>query len=249
MGTGLDGTCRFNDPVNLGGIPTDDLATITLSGRSYEISSSRPFLAFQSENQKCSNSYEGRLNMCSCQRIIDPIDPCAFDKQVRAWYRSVALTSYHLDVQPVLKSLVRSIGTGPWGAGLWFGDSQLMFLASWIGQAAAAPTWGASLDLDYYIYSAFTENPANQCYVHSKATCKACMARCSANPLPSSSYWLPHGGSCVVSSDVCGQNGLENVVAAYEKKDALALWSDVETSIKRTNLRVDNSVFDNLLSR
>ena len=34
--------------------------------------------------------------------------------------------------------MVKSVGVGPWGAGLSFGDSTLGFLAAWIGHAAAA---------------------------------------------------------------------------------------------------------------
>ena len=34
--------------------------------------------------------------------------------------------------------MVKSVGVGPWGAGLSFGDSTLGFLAMWIGHAAAA---------------------------------------------------------------------------------------------------------------
>ncbi len=34
--------------------------------------------------------------------------------------------------------MVKSVGVGPWGAGLSFGDSNLGFLAAWIGHAAAA---------------------------------------------------------------------------------------------------------------
>ena len=34
------------------------------------------------------------------------------------------------------------------------------------------------MPLDYYIYSSFTENPSNQCLVHSKAACSACLAAC-----------------------------------------------------------------------
>lgn len=37
-----------------------------------------------------------------------------------------------------LKTVVKSIGIGPWGAGLSFGDSSLSFFAIWIGHAAAA---------------------------------------------------------------------------------------------------------------
>merc|ERR1712151_617225 len=118
------------------------------------------------------------------QRDIDPASPWSFEKQVRAWYHSVALNSYSSDVQPVLRVVVSSVGVGPWLAGPWGGDSQLGFLASWLGHAIAAASWTSSSSvapsLDYYLYSAFTENPGNQCFVHSAANCRACLAHCSA---------------------------------------------------------------------
>merc|ERR1719210_2421972 len=95
----------------------------------------------------------------------------------------MALHSYSNDIQPLLRAVVSSVGVGPWLAGLWWGDSQLGFLASWLGHAIAAASWagsgGVAPPLDYYLYSAFTENPGNQCFVHSSANCRACLAHCS----------------------------------------------------------------------
>lgn len=45
-------------------------------------------------------------------------------REVRAWHSAVALTSYHEDVRPALRAMVKSLGTGPFLSGLWFGDSQ-----------------------------------------------------------------------------------------------------------------------------
>ena len=104
---------------------------------------------------------------------------------MRAWATATSIYSYHSVVSPALLASVSSFGSGPWGAGLWWGDSQLSLLAAWIGQAIAARSWAraaAHLDgivdakalaaaeanlrsyyttppLDYYIYSTFTENP------------------------------------------------------------------------------------------
>jgi hypothetical protein len=44
------------------------------------------------------------------------------------------------------------------------------------------------LPLDYYLYSTFTENPANQCFLLPRDRCVACMERCKENPLPASAY-------------------------------------------------------------
>merc|ERR1712039_616662 len=159
----------------------------------------------------------------------------SFEKQVLAWYNAVALTSYGDAIQPVLKDMIESIGTGPWLAGLWFGDSQLGIIASWLGQAIAAETWGGQLPLDYYLYSSFTENPGNQCFVESKGACQDCIARCNAAPLPKTSLWLPkdaymveddskkHPNPCVPDASDCGEKGLEHVFAKYASKSASVL--------------------------
>jgi len=177
---------------------------------------------------------------------------------VRAWYGSVALSSYHADIQPALKALVKSVGTGPWLAGLWWGDSQLGWLAVWLGHAIAAPTWAgredesAPISVDYYVYSAFTENPGNQCYVNGGDRCRACLSRCLAEPLPASSYWLPkeayiNGGSCVSSLDDCGEHGLEEVAASYVGASAAQLWADVERKLAAARGSVSHTVFDMML--
>lgn len=262
VGSGLDGTCRFDSPVipNSAMPMRSDLKSIELAGMSFNISSSRPFVAFMSESQGFIPDAKGlaaaRLNKEVLQRDVDPGSKFAFGKQVRAWYRSIALDSYAAEVQPILRSLVKSIGTGPWLAGLWFGDSQLGLLASWLGQAAAAKSWGA-LPMDYYIYSSFTENPGNQCFVHSSESCRACLQACVKEPLTEASYWLPNSaymGStnpCVLGGEQsCGEHGIEHLVAAYEGKSAATLWKDIERSIRLSSSgsnQVERTVFDLLL--
>merc|ERR1719456_1750814 len=98
-----------------------------------------------------------RSNRATQQRETRTESDHSFDKQVRAWYRAVALSSYAPAVQTTLKAVVTSIGTGPWGAGLWWGDSQVSLIASWVGHAAAAASWDGALPLDYYLYFTFTE--------------------------------------------------------------------------------------------
>merc|ERR1712241_1605995 len=138
--------------------------------------------------------HRSRRNKEPRQRNVDPNSKWSFEKQVRAWYRAVALSSYPDHVQPILQAIVTSVGAGPWLAGLWFGDSQLGFLASWLGHAIAVGSWGGpgSLPLDYYMYSTFTENPGNQCLVHSKDRCQACAARCLQQAEGQQhAFWLP----------------------------------------------------------
>merc|ERR1712232_1276176 len=183
--TGIDGTCRYNRPIVVDPkVPfTSDMHTVSLHKKRYRISGSRPFLGFQSDNQGFLHGANvdaatqlARRNKEPRQRDVDPQSPYSFQQQVRAWYSAVSLTAYGDAIQPVLQEMVESIGTGPWLAGVWFGDSQLGLLAAWLGQAIAAESWGGQLPLDYYIYSAFTENPGNQCFVESKGACTACIS-------------------------------------------------------------------------
>eukprot|EP00913_Durusdinium_trenchii_P021472 g20180.t1 len=158
----LDGTARFDSPMELADVPLDnDLVEVPLAGANVKISSSRPFVVFMSESQgffdeTMPNLHLARTNRLPAQRDMGQ-GKASFEKQVRAWYRSLALTSYDEDVQPALKALVSSVGAGPWLAGLWWGDSQLGFLAVWLGQALAATTWG-TLPLDTFL-SAGLQNP------------------------------------------------------------------------------------------
>eukprot|EP00966_Prymnesium_polylepis_P152953 3533535-Prymnesium_polylepis.1 len=191
--TGLDGTARFS----LAAVPDpqlplhSDLVRVELDGELHDVSDSQPFLAFQSHNQGFLGFPEyaedlqlARRNRHPDQRVADSTSRFAFERQVQSWYTGASLTSYHPAVRRTLQQVVTSVGSGPWMAGLWFGDSQLGFLAAWIGHALAQATWrdspaasgaastdAAALPLDYYLYSMFTVDPANQCFVLPEAEC------------------------------------------------------------------------------
>mmetsp|Transcript_24161 Transcript_24161/g.68430 ORF Transcript_24161/g.68430 Transcript_24161/m.68430 type:complete len:683 (-) Transcript_24161:83-2131(-) len=294
--TGLDGTAAHESPPLLDTkvAMKSDLVDIEIEGKKARISSSRPFLAFMSENQdyemtsgacpgvtpyndgvcdRGCRTRKARTNRFEYQRAVDPACSWSFGNQVRAWYRSTALTSYAGELHDTLRKVVKSLGSGPWGSGLWWGDSQLMTLAMWLGHAAAAKTWGQgaeALPLDYYMYSAFTENPGNQCYNHAGDSCKACLANCGTPP--ESAYWLPgfaYSGAdgftdwgapppsmgakaCTTGTSSCGAKGLADVVAAYTSATAGSLWTDVETMLKSNGpgsaAGVSTNAFDALLA-
>jgi len=256
---GIDGTCRFESRFELDPAAplAGDLVPVQLRGKTYHISGSKPFLAFMSENQGFLGWPEPGPAIKAARRNKEPRQRAtagkgAFMDQVRAWYRSVSLESYDPEVRPVLRALVTSVGTGPWLAGLWWGDSQLGLLASWIGHAIAASSWGGNLPLDYYIYSAFTENPGNQCFVHSNGNCRTCLTTCSAKKPPADSFWLPGTAlltpdptnPCVVNPADCGGRGLEQVVASYSAQTAGALWAAVEAALTQSQGNTARSVFD-----
>lgn len=274
---GLDGTARFNKLLTLNPkMPlTSDLVDVEVDGATYTISSSRPFLAFMSENQDflneggfwngsrsfvdmASNLRLARQNRHALQRATGSGISFSFANQVRTWYAALALTSYSNAVRPVLQKLVQSVGVGPWLAGLWWGDSQLGLLAVWIGHAIAASTWGDNgLPVDYYVYADFTENPGNQCFVLARTNCQICLDRCLEKELLPESYWLPtyaftgskYNRSCVSdAAKYCGRHGLEHIAHVYTKKDVAQLWDDIEAALKG-GPNVDKTVFDLLLSQ
>lgn len=288
---GLDGTARFNNASTSSDIDADvpmtsDLVAVELpsgvDGRLFNISTSAPFVAFMSENQdyelqdngtsdRGQDTQAARHNALSGQRRVDASCDHAFEKQVRAWYGSTALSSYSAGVRSVLRKVVKSLGTGPWLSGLWWGDSQLGLLAMWIGHAIAARTWPAAgsgdapLPLDYYLYSSFTENPGNQCYVLRGGDCRACLRACRSPPPPEWSFWMPGFAAegapanaswdppapqdaCVTETASCPSHGLQDVVAAYAGSTAEQLWSDVEAALGRSSGNASEAVFDLLLS-
>ena len=261
--TGLDGQGRFDDQLrpDRAAALTSDLQTVSVGAARYQVSASRPFLAFMSPAQGFLGTPESehgadvrlaRRNRHVLQRSVEAGSWFGFERQVRAWYTGVAAASYHADVQGALRALVRSVGSGPWGAGLGWGDSQVSLLAAWIGQALAAQTDGRRLPLDVYLYATFTENPGNQCLLLPEAQCRECVRRCADAPLPPSAYWLPpwaltrngSASSCAAFEEDCGARGFDDVVRAYGALSAADLWAAAERSLAASNATA--TVFDEL---
>lgn len=260
----LDGTARFDSPMVLAEVPLkSDLVDVSVADHLFEISSSRPVVVFMSESQGLVDDHStrelqlARLNRLQAQREMGT-GQFAFEKQVRAWYRSLALTSYDERIHGALRALVKSVGTGPWFSGLWWGDSQLGFLAIWLGHALAAPTWGwpsrtdsSPLMLDYYIYADFTENPGNQCYVIPGEACRACLNVCQNPEPPASAYWMPEGAlfngrPCVPDASICGQKGFADAVKAFGHQTVSVTWRHIEEKVAWGDL--GKNVFDILLA-
>jgi len=269
---GLDGTSRDAGPGFNAGRPTvntampmtSDLVLISVNGQSRLISRASPFLGFQSINQESGLGRgvpTARLNQNPLQTLTT--GEYSFSNQVAAWYNAVSLSSWHADVQGMLRTLVVAIGTGPWGSGVWWGNSQLFFIVMWIGHALAAQTWEQELPLDYYIYSSFTENPSNQCLVHAQSDCEACLRACDndGNPWPGPDQryccmepgkpWIPspglfEGKACIpasYASSVCGAKGLRDVYEKYMDRSVSDLWKDVENSIDANMPQVNSPAF------
>ncbi|MCP4297950.1 MAG: hypothetical protein GY786_20370, partial [Proteobacteria bacterium] len=93
---------------------------------------------------------------------------------------------YNTDVLDVFDKCIDSVATGPWGSGVWWGNSQTYFMILWAACSVAG------IPLDYYIYNHFCENPGNQCYVLQKDLCEKCLSDC---------------GSCPPNPSTCGTKG------------------------------------------
>lgn len=268
--SGLDGTGQFNSQL----APDEharmhsDLVQVQVQSKRFKVSTSKPLVGFMSENQGMVpfNSpkwrlAKARLNQLAEQRDGSPTGKYGFRRQIAQWYRSVSLESYSEDLHAMMKKVVKSVGAGPWMAGLWFGDSQVGVLAMWIGQALAAQSWGGSgaLPLDYYMYSRFTENAGNQCFVHSKAACQKCLWTCNRNIPDHTTWWMPADAlmsdadttnPCVVGGDnSCGVHGLEDIVWNFGMKHAGDLWNTAEHIMKTHRGDVSHTLFDLIMQQ
>lgn len=261
---GLDGTGQFDNRFVLDewARMTDDLVKVQVKSRRFKVSTSKPLVGFESETHGMVGvdapkwkMAKARTNQLPDQRDGSPTGKFAFRKQIAQWYRSVALESYSEDLHPMMKKVVKAVGAGPWMAGLWFGDSQAGVLAMWIGQALAVQSWGGSgaLPLDYYLYSRFTENPSNQCFVHGRKACQKCLWACNQHKPAPHAGWLPpnalmsndQSNTCVIGGDnACGENGLENVMWNFGMKHAGDIWEAVENIMQWHRGDVSHTIFD-----
>eukprot|EP00929_Paragymnodinium_shiwhaense_P021118 TRINITY_DN13856_c0_g1_i1.p1 TRINITY_DN13856_c0_g1~~TRINITY_DN13856_c0_g1_i1.p1 ORF type:complete len:732 (-),score=126.08 TRINITY_DN13856_c0_g1_i1:310-2505(-) len=273
--SGFDGTSRDAGPEFNAGRPKinkpmpmrSDLLEIAVNGQTQHISRTSPFLGFQSINQMSGLAQDvpnARLNQNPLQVATE--GRYSFENQVAAWYNAVSKKSWHNDIKAVLEQLVVSIGSGPWGSGVWWGSSQVFFLVAWMGQALAADTWEKDLPFDYYIYSSFTENPSNQCLIHNHRECADCLRACDsegkAYPGPDNRYccmepelWVPSPGlfddkACIpthYADKVCGQKGMADIYDRFKDMTVAELWSIVKP--KLAAIKVDQAtVFDSVLS-
>ncbi|CAK9089637.1 unnamed protein product [Durusdinium trenchii] len=257
----FDGTSRDIGPafnqgnpvVNLAVPMTSDLVPVQIGGQSAQMSAMSPFLGFQSINQQAGLANDVppcRLNQNPIQ--FQTSGDYGFENQVKAWYNAVSLQFWHPDVQVILKSMAKSIGSGPWGSGVWWGNSQIFALVAWMGQALAQQSWDQAPFLDYYIYSSFTENPSNQCLIHAREDCIKCLQSCDdafAGPGTTQRYccmepqpWIPSSGLFPQTNDgkpciptdlheqICGENGFAHVYDHFKGSTVGELWNAVKTA-------------------
>jgi len=139
-----------------------------------------------------------RNNNCEAQRKY-------YDDDIRRWYQAYEPTMYDSVVHTAFRSTVRSIGTGPWGAGVWWGDSQMYFLKVWLATSLVG-----NVSLDYYSYSHFVENPGNQCFVRGGDACRKCLQEGQMD-------WM-------IFPDRCGSLSAQDMITKFRGQPARVLY-------------------------
>lgn len=163
---------------------------------------SSAFVAVKSRCASCRNT-------CRMEQLVNNVCPAqrtTLDSDIALWYQAYSPTMYHPSVQGAFRAIVQSIGTGPWGAGAWYGDSQQYFLTVWLATSLLGGTV-----LDYYIYDHFCENPGNQCFLLGAAGCTSCiqMAHIVGTPL---------------SANYCGHKSVLDIVKQLKSHSAQELY-------------------------
>jgi hypothetical protein len=164
------------------------------------------FVAVASDGREagqCPDQSMAMNNQCDSQRRHDDVD-------IGLWFTAFSPTMYIEPLREAFSRVVRRIGTGPWGAGAWQGDSQQYFLITWL---ASSLIYGMSLD--YYIYSRFCENPGNQCFVLGGEDCRRCLAASGLQNGPSPQF--------------CGLRGLQDVIRRFHGSSARSLYEAMKS--------------------
>ena len=182
-------------------IPSTSVATVSLGSKSVKVAASS-FVAVASYCIDCHKPPD-----CTPDQLLN--NGCDFqrrhiDEDVGLWMAAYSPAAYNPAISTAFGAVVKRAGTGPWGAGAWLGDSQYYFLVVWL-----ATTVG-SLDLDYYIYDHFCENPGNQCFLLGASACGACIAS--------------GGTSATIHAARCGQKSLGDMVSGFSKHSAQELY-------------------------
>eukprot|EP00927_Polykrikos_kofoidii_P052747 TRINITY_DN4668_c0_g1_i4.p1 TRINITY_DN4668_c0_g1~~TRINITY_DN4668_c0_g1_i4.p1 ORF type:complete len:449 (+),score=56.28 TRINITY_DN4668_c0_g1_i4:895-2241(+) len=145
---------------------------------------------------------ESIKNNCDAQRRH-------LDEDITYWYRAFEPTMYAGEVQAAFRGVVRRVGSGPWGSGVWWGDSQQYFLTMWL-----ASTLTDSGSFDYYIYDHFCENAGNQCYVLGNNGCSSCISR--------------GGTGRQVDPSRCGSRSVSDVIGMFQSTSAEHLYDKLK---------------------
>lgn len=197
-----------------------DTVEVDLDGRRVAVAASA-FVALKSE---CTNAHTaGQCDMGSLVNNQCDVQRRHLDIDIAYWTQAYNAQLYNPVVQSAFSAVVKRIGTGPWGAGEWKGDSQQYFLTVWLATALLGP----GLTLDYFIYDHFCENPGNQCFLLDQASCGPCMARA--------------GAAQPMDPSTCGQQDIWGIIHAFTGRTARELYDGL-TNVGKPPVQVFDSL-------
>jgi len=176
---------------------------VTINAREIPIASSA-FVAVASECSGClagaaCSMEENVNNQCDTQRRH-------LDMDISRWYQAYEPSMYNEIAHAAFRGVVQRIGTGPWGAGVWWGDSQQYFLAVWLATSLLRD----GKTLDYFLYDYFCENPGNQCFLLGADGCAECITRSQS--------------TTGIQASHCGATSVYNMVSTFKGQSAMALY-------------------------
>lgn len=167
-------------------------------------------VSLDSQTKSCEKTQKVN-NMCDEQRHH-------VSRDVDFWYQAFEASFYNAHMQAAFKGVVKHIGTGPWGSGVWnYGDSQMYFLTMMLATSVLQ-----NVTLDYYMYERFCENSGNQCFVLNKKGCADCIAMAMQSP----SY-----ASDGLDASHCGAHGYEDMVKLFEGKSVGEMYSAIMNKV------------------
>mmetsp|Transcript_21952 Transcript_21952/g.71104 ORF Transcript_21952/g.71104 Transcript_21952/m.71104 type:complete len:828 (-) Transcript_21952:74-2557(-) len=204
-GNSMGGSC--------GAIPTGNWLNEAISSRTVPVS------VGGTQQKVAPSAFVGVASVCSACNVGDSCsheelinNKCDLQRRhleqdLSNWYQAFEPAMYEPSVQQAFRSVVSRIGTGPWGAGVWYGDSQQSFLTVWLATSLLS-----GITLDYYIYPSFCENQGNQCFVlGTSGGCGACVEQGA----------LPGAG---VDPGSCGPRGITDIISQFKGRSAQELY-------------------------
>jgi len=119
---------------------------------------------------------------------------------------------------------IKSIGTGPWGSGVWWGDVQAYFIVVW---QASQSIVNKTYILNYYLYKSFCENPGQQCFLLPQPECGWCLKDC---------------GDGQKSASNCGTLSYSNILDIFDNRSS----DDLMQSVHNVRSTKDKRLFDQI---
>ncbi|CAK9011526.1 Hypothetical protein SCF082_LOCUS11133, partial [Durusdinium trenchii] len=104
-------------------------------------------LKYRTAGETCLISWQGGQSRCDRSS-----QSWTYWQDVWTWLGALNPRFYPIEAQPAIRRVARRFATGPWGAGVWWGNTLQYFVVVWIGTMLL---WQEGCpQLDYYAYGA-----------------------------------------------------------------------------------------------